>query len=124
MLSAPRVGGFAGLLPRAIDGTLRPMKRIAVSIAIWAASATATPAQFCAMFFNGTRSCGIPSFQTCLATVSGVGGHCQQDYTSAIPPNFMQRSRDRARDNSPGGAATRRESPCQSLIGADPCVRR
>jgi hypothetical protein len=100
------------------------MKRIAISIAILAASTAAASAQFCALYFDGTRSCGIPTFQSCLASVSGVGGHCQQDYTSAIPPNFMQRSRDRARDNSPEGAATRRESPCQSLIGADPCVRR
>lgn len=101
------------------------MKRFALSLALWSAATTAASAQYCAIYSDGLRTCGIPSFQTCLASVSGIGGNCVQDYTSSIPPNLMQRSRDSAsRDRQPSGAAARRASPCASLAGGDPCARR
>jgi len=48
-------------------------------------------AQYCAVYNDGSQSCGIPTFQSCLQSVSGVGGNCMNDNSSKIPPNLMQR---------------------------------
>lgn len=100
------------------------MKRLTLSLLLWAAATTAASAQYCAMYSDGLRSCGIPSFQMCLQSVAGLGGNCVPDYTTSIPPNLMQRSRDAARDSAPAGtSAARRGSTCATLAGGDACRR-
>jgi len=106
------------------------MIRTALAFAALLATTTAAPAAYCAMYYDGTRSCGIPSLQMCQQSVSGVGGSCQEDFTDRIPPNFVQRLRSdsvsiqQARSpRAPGPAARSRPvttSPCMSLSG-DTC---
>lgn len=38
--------------------------------------AAAQAPQYCAMFYDGGRACGIPSLDQCQQTVRGVGGTC------------------------------------------------
>lgn len=47
-------------------------------------------AQYCAVYNDGSQSCGIPTFQSCLQTVNGVGGQCTPDNSSQLRPNLMQ----------------------------------
>jgi hypothetical protein len=112
------------------------MIRIVLAFIALLATAKAAPAAYCAMYSNGSRSCGIPTLQMCVQSVSGVGGTCQEDFTDRIPPNFVQRMRStpapsvpppgdfRApRARSPGSASAPRPvttSPCMSLSG-DTC---
>ena len=103
------------------------MIRIVLALAALLASATAAPAAYCAMYYDGTRACGIPSLQMCTQSVSGVGGTCQQDFTDSIPPNYLQRLRSppspplRSRSTgSFGPERPIRTSPCMSLSG-DTC---
>ena len=63
-------------------------------------AASAQSQKYCAVFYDGGRSCGIPSFDMCLQTVRGVGGDCEVDNSDEIPQNLMQRLRD-ARDDRP-----------------------
>jgi hypothetical protein len=87
------------------------MRFIVLALPIAAALALpseATAQPFCANFSDGQRACGIPTFQSCLDTISGLGGSCGPDVTSQIPPNFMQRRRmrnnfDRPPSQQPGG---------------------
>jgi hypothetical protein len=58
-------------------------------------------AQYCAEYNDGSQSCGIPTFQACLQTVSGVGGNCTPDNTSQLRPNLMQRWFDRPQNGTP-----------------------
>ena len=69
------------------------MIRTILAIAALLATAQAAPAAYCAMYFNGSRACGIPSLEMCWQSVTGVGGTCEQDFTDRIPPNFVQRLR-------------------------------
>lgn len=48
-------------------------------------------AQYCAIYNDGSQACGIPTFQSCLQTVSGVGGTCSPDNSSQLRPNLLQR---------------------------------
>ena len=63
-------------------------------------TAAAQTQKYCAVFYDGGRSCGIPSFDMCLQTVRGVGGDCQADNSDEIPKNLMQRLME-ARDDRP-----------------------
>jgi hypothetical protein len=58
-------------------------------------------AQYCADYNDGSQSCGIPTFQMCLQSVSGVGGNCITDNSSQIPPNLMQRWLRQQNDTPP-----------------------
>ncbi len=72
------------------------MRFIALALPVAAALALSSEAgaqPFCANFSDGQRACGIPTFQSCLDTISGLGGSCGPDVTSQIPPNFVQRRR-------------------------------
>jgi hypothetical protein len=60
-----------------------------------------TFAQYCANYNDGSQSCGIPTFQSCLQSVSGVGGSCGPDNTSQLRPNLMQRLFNPQQFNSP-----------------------
>ena len=116
------------------------MISIALILVILIATAKAAPAAYCAMYNDGTRSCGIPSQQMCMQSVSGVGGYCQEDFTDRIPPNLIQRMRGAEpapsympprsaassvqRTRSRGSVAPVRPvttSPCMSLSG-DTCT--
>jgi hypothetical protein len=103
---------------------------VALVLLAWFAGSGAASAAYCAMYNNGSRACGIPDLQMCMQTVSGVGGTCQQDLTTSIPPNFVQRLRNESqwstRSRTPGGGGSSapqrpiRTSPCMSLSG-DTC---
>ena len=41
--------------------------------------------RFCAVYDFYTRSCGFDTFAQCLATVSGRGGFCEQNYNYQPP---------------------------------------
>ena len=106
------------------------MCRTILAIAALLATAQAAPAAYCAMYFNGSRACGIPSLEMCWQSVTGVGGTCEQDFTDRIPPNFVQRLRSDSvsmqRSRVPGARAPAAPlrpvttSPCMSLSG-DTC---
>ncbi len=106
------------------------MIRIGLALAALLVTATAAPAAYCAMYYSGSRACGIPSLEMCRQSVSGVGGTCEQDFTDRIPPNFVQRLRSDSisvqRSRSPGARGPVAPmkpittSPCMSLSG-DTC---
>jgi hypothetical protein len=58
----------------------------------------AAAVEYCAEFFDGQRSCGIPTYQGCLDTVSGVGGECIEDQFGAIPKGLMQQLMEKRRE--------------------------
>ena len=41
---------------------------------------------YCAMYSDGERNCGIPSWQSCQQSISGVGGFCTPDTTARQGP--------------------------------------
>jgi hypothetical protein len=51
----------------------------------------ADAAEYCAKYNDGTQNCGIPTFESCQQSVSGVGGECVIDDSGEIPKNLMQR---------------------------------
>jgi len=48
---------------------------------------------YCAMYDDGSKSCGIPSLASCQQSVSGVGGNCMPDESSQLRPDFFNRRR-------------------------------
>lgn len=40
---------------------------------------------YCAMYYDDTRTCGIPTLQECEQSISGVGGNCMVDDTAGTP---------------------------------------
>jgi hypothetical protein len=54
---------------------------------------TARAQSYCAMFSDGSKSCGLPSLQSCQQTVSGVGGYCTPDLSSQLGPDLFDRHR-------------------------------
>jgi hypothetical protein len=72
------------------------MRRIAVSallaipLALCASAASASPEYpWCARYDWTTTNCGFTSFQQCLATISGIGGRCEQN------PRYVPQQRRR-----------------------------
>src|SRR5262245_26456266 len=73
------------------------MKSLAIGIGIvWlivvltgAPDVSAQP--YCAYYNNGTTACGIPTLQSCDASLSGVGGYCGPDESSKLRPNLIER---------------------------------
>ena len=59
------------------------------------AGRTAQAQPYCAVYDDGEQNCGIPTLQSCeqsvSQSVSGVGGSCQPDTTSQLPPNTFDR---------------------------------
>lgn len=73
------------------------MRRIAVAallaIPLWlAAPAAAREYPWCARYDWTTSNCGFVSFQQCLATISGIGGRCEQN-PRYVPPRQQQKRR-------------------------------
>jgi hypothetical protein len=62
----------------------------AVFFFLLTAPALAQAPQYCAMFYDGGRSCGIPTLAMCQETVRGVGGSCEIDTFSDLPKGLMQ----------------------------------
>lgn len=54
---------------------------------------------YCAQYNDGSRSCGIPTYQSCLDSVRGVGGDCIEDDFGAIPKNLMQQLMEKQRED-------------------------
>jgi hypothetical protein len=82
----------------AAHGMLRStLSRASVVAALLAVAADAqhpVRAQpYCAVYDNGSKSCGIPSLASCEQSVSGVGGICSPDETSQMRPDFFNRHR-------------------------------
>jgi hypothetical protein len=48
---------------------------------------------YCAVYDDGSKSCGIPSLASCDQSVSGVGGICAPDETSQLQPDLFNRRR-------------------------------
>ena len=46
---------------------------------------------YCAMYSDGERNCGIPTWQSCQQSVSGVGGFCAPDPTAEQEPIPLNR---------------------------------
>jgi hypothetical protein len=49
---------------------------------------------WCARYDGWTIVCGFDTFQQCMATISGVGGICQQN---VMPPPFVESRASRKR---------------------------
>lgn len=69
-----------------------------LAIVIWPAqgSAAAPVYPWCAHYLGrsgGGHNCGFVSFEQCLATVSGIGGTCQQNPFYAEPQPVPRRKR-------------------------------
>jgi len=58
---------------------------VLVAIAALGTRAQAQNYPWCAIYgggsMGGARNCGFTTYQQCLATVSGIGGFCQQNTT-------------------------------------------
>ena len=61
---------------------------LAMPVGLWPSAASAAPEYpWCARYDWTTSNCGFVSFQQCLATISGVGGRCEQNplYVASPP---------------------------------------
>jgi hypothetical protein len=54
---------------------------------------------YCAEYYSGQRSCGIPTYESCMQSVSGVGGTCIEDDFSNIPKGLMQQLMEKRRED-------------------------
>jgi len=53
---------------------------LAMPVGLWASTpAAAREYPWCARYDWTTTNCGFVSFQQCLATISGIGGRCEQN---------------------------------------------
>jgi hypothetical protein len=80
------------------------MPSIAVRLALPIVAGLVTPigafAQpYCANYNDGGSNCCFPTLESCLQTVSGVGGICVADQSAQIPDNLVQRMRRRSQEN-------------------------
>ncbi|MGD9921748.1 MAG: DUF3551 domain-containing protein [Pseudorhodoplanes sp.] len=48
---------------------------------------------WCARYDWTTTNCGFVSFQQCLATISGIGGRCEQNPRYVAAPGKRKRAR-------------------------------
>ena len=77
------------------------MTRTAILLVfVLGAPSSAVAQGYCAHFYDGGRSCGIPNLDMCLQTVRGVGGDCEIDNSDEIPKNLMQKLLE-SRDDRP-----------------------
>jgi Protein of unknown function (DUF3551) len=78
------------------------MKILLCLLGLFIVASAIAPAQaqnypWCAYYsgrgFGGASNCGFTSFQQCMATVSGIGGFCQENTMYRPPPGPHRRSR-------------------------------
>jgi hypothetical protein len=69
-----------------------------MTVAIGGGLEVARAAEYCAEYSDGQRSCGIPTYESCLQSVSGVGGTCIEDTFSDIPKSLMQQLMEKRRE--------------------------
>jgi uncharacterized protein DUF3551 len=82
----PALGTVGPRDPSAQEITMRLLLALAIVSAALALDARReAAAQWCAYYDAYTYTCGFVSFNQCLATVSGVGGVCRQDYQYRPP---------------------------------------
>ena len=71
------------------------MKFLAIGVTLLSIGAFDAPDVFaqpyCAFYNDGTSSCGIPTLQSCDASISGVGGYCGPDQSAQLRPNLIER---------------------------------
>ena len=67
------------------------MRSIAIALLVAALGAPVAAQPYCANYNDGTSSCGIPTLQSCEASISGVGGYCGPDQSSQLRPNLFER---------------------------------
>ena len=72
------------------------MKLLAIGVALLLSIAPSgaphvSAQPYCAFYNDGTSSCGIPTLQSCDASISGVGGYCGLDQSSSLRPNLIER---------------------------------
>ncbi len=60
--------------------------RVVVFVLFFLVSPHAAVAQYCASYYDGTKSCGIATLQACEQSVLGVGGTCVADDTAQLGP--------------------------------------
>jgi hypothetical protein len=75
-----------------------PMKTMLclLALAMAAAPAQAQNYPWCAVYggrMGGAQNCGFSNYQQCMATVTGVGGFCQQNNMYRPPSGSNRRSR-------------------------------
>ena len=59
---------------------------LAVAAMLLNSTSAAHPAQWCALYQTGGTNCGFTTFSQCQATISGIGGMCNQSpYQDAQP---------------------------------------
>jgi hypothetical protein len=76
----------------AISGILAIV--LAMPAAIWTSAANAAPEYpWCARYDWTTANCGFVSFQQCLATISGIGGRCEQNPRYVAPAQRRKQAR-------------------------------
>jgi hypothetical protein len=44
---------------------------------------------YCANYNDGTRTCGIPTLESCQQAIVGVGGDCGSDASAQLPPPLI-----------------------------------
>jgi hypothetical protein len=71
---------------------------LVLAATLMASGTSAQAAPWCAFYDLSTYNCGFYSYQQCLATISGVGGWCRQNFfegpaSDRKTPNRRQRSR-------------------------------
>jgi hypothetical protein len=64
---------------------LVPVAAMLVAGVLGGGSAQAQEYPWCARYDWTTRNCGFVSFQQCLATISGIGGRCEEN-PRYVPP--------------------------------------
>jgi hypothetical protein len=81
-----------------------PLTAFTLCFAVALATGPCAQAQpYCAMYSDGERNCGIPSWQSCQQSISGVGGFCIQDTPAGQEPVSL----DGRQPSRPDAAASR-----------------
>ena len=60
---------------------------------------SAVQAAWCSNNLVG-ENCGFPSFETCMASISGVGGSCTRSRDAAPPAESAPKAQRRAKPNT------------------------
>jgi hypothetical protein len=70
---------------------------LAAGSLLWSVQAEAREYPWCARYDWTTSNCGFVSFQQCLATISGIGGRCEQNPRYVPQQQSRQKKKPRRR---------------------------